>query len=122
VITFTLPYPPSSNVYWRAWRNRVVLSPEARAYKSAVAQRFRRMRAQRLRGSVGVRIHVYRPQKSGDLDNRFKVALDALNKVAWEDDDQIVELHSYRKEDPANPRVEVAVWTVAPAHVQEKML
>lgn len=122
MIRFTLPYPPSSNVYWRTFRNRVVVSAEAKAYKRDAAIEARRQGVPKLLGKVGVRLHVYRPQKSGDLDNRFKVALDALNKVAWEDDDQVVELHGYRRDDKDNPRVEVAVWTVAPAHVQEVLL
>lgn len=122
MIRITLPYPPSANVYWRVWRNRAVLTEEARAYKREVKRSLEKRGVAPLLGTVGVRLHVYRPQKSGDLDNRFKVALDALNKSAWADDSQVVEIHGYRKEDPINPRVEVAVWTVAPAHIQERML
>ena len=31
-VSFTLPYPPSANRYWRSYRGRVVKSEEARRY------------------------------------------------------------------------------------------
>jgi Holliday junction resolvase RusA-like endonuclease len=34
------------------------------------------------------------------LDNRAKVALDALNGLLWADDQQIVELHLFRHDRP----------------------
>ena len=32
----------------------------------------------------------------GDLDNYVKLTLDALNKVAWEDDGQVVRIHAVK--------------------------
>jgi crossover junction endodeoxyribonuclease RusA len=121
-MTFTLPLPPSANRYWAVWRNRAVLTPEARAYKRDAGREARLQGVQPLLGRVGVRLHIYRRQKSGDLDNFAKVTLDAMNGVAWNDDGQLVELHLYRRDDAGNPRVEVAIWSVAPAQVQEALL
>jgi Holliday junction resolvase RusA-like endonuclease len=42
-----------------------------------------------------------------------KVTLDALCGVLYGDDDQIVELHSFRHDDKNNPRVEVEVRRVS---------
>lgn len=41
-----------------------------------------------------------------DTDNICKVVLDALNKIAYDDDRQVVEIHAY-KFYAENPRVEV---------------
>lgn len=106
----TLSYPPSANDYWRSVRGRVLVSREARAYRErarleALSQRIGRP----LEGPVFVSVAVYRPRRIGDLDNRLKVMLDALRGVAYEDDDQVVEIHAMRFEDKANPRVEVEV-------------
>ena len=61
------------------------------------------------RGPIAVDISVYRPQRRGDLDNVLKALLDSLNGVLWVDDDQVVELHAYRYDDPYNPRVELRI-------------
>ena len=35
--------------------------------------------------------------------------LDSLRGIAYADDKQIVEIHAYRRDDPANPRIEVVI-------------
>ena len=42
------------------------------------------------------------PTKKPDLDNLEKMILDCLNKIVWEDDKQIVEIHSrkFYSDDP----------------------
>jgi Holliday junction resolvase RusA-like endonuclease len=102
-----LPYPPSANRYWRTFRNRTVVSDEARKYKALVKVELSKWPL--LAGPVALIAHLYRPQRSGDLDNRLKVLGDALNGVAWSDDSQVVEIHAYRHDDKARPRVEVEV-------------
>lgn len=109
-----LPYPPSANRYWRTFRGRAVLSAEAKAYKKQVAAILAAAGHQPLTGPVAYTAHVYRPLKSGDLDNRLKVLSDALTGFAWLDDKQVVELHAYRHDDKHNPRVEVEVESRAP--------
>lgn len=45
-----------------------------------------------LHGPVKVEVELYRPQHvaRSDIDNGLKVTLDAMNGVAWADDDQVV--------------------------------
>lgn len=107
----TLPYPPSTNVYWRVFRGRAVLSAEAKKYKATVKVLLAKHPI--LSGPVALTAYVYRPQRSGDLDNRLKVLGDALNGVIWADDKQVVEIHAYRHDDKANPRVEIEVTALA---------
>ena len=50
-----------------------------------------------------------RPTKKPDLDNVAKIILDSLNKIAYDDDSQIVDLH-IRKYYSDNPRVLVSLY------------
>jgi crossover junction endodeoxyribonuclease RusA len=112
LISLTLPYPPSANNYWRVFKNRILVSREARAYKARVKLEHARLKP--LAGPLSVSVAVYRPQRRGDLDNVLKVTLDALNGVAFEDDSQVVRLFAQRLEDKARPRIEVIVMGVEP--------
>lgn len=103
----TLPIPPSANRYWRVYNGHPVMSQEARDYKEYVGVSCLRMVP--LAGPVSVTIRVYRARKAGDLDNFEKVVLDALQGYAYENDNQVVEIHAYRLDDKQNPRVEVEV-------------
>lgn len=126
-----LPYPPSANVYWRMvqpknGRARMVVSAEARAYKATVRTALLKAGVRPLDGAVTLTVRLYRPQKSGDLDNRLKVLGDSLNGLAWHDDEQVVEIHAYRLDDKARPRVEVdcaaPLRFFAPAPVPKEFL
>lgn len=108
-LTFTMPVPVSSNRWWRKWRNRMVLSDEARSYKRLVAMAYRRAE---IRGDIAVAITWYRERRSGDLDKRISIILDALQGIAYATDAQITHLEARRVEDPRQPRV---VVTVCPA-------
>lgn len=104
-----LPYPPSINSYWRNFRGRMVKTKEAKQYHQHAALLARAAGLDPVQGDVSITMRVYRPRKSGDLDNRAKIVLDSLNGVAYDDDKQIVELHAYRFDDKENPRVEVEI-------------
>ena len=104
-----LPLPPSSNRYWRNYRGVTMISDEARAYKTEVWATAKQAGVEVLEGDVIVSIDLYRARKAGDLDNRIKVTLDALNGIAWRDDKQVAEIHARRFDDKANPRLEVLV-------------
>ena len=98
-----LPHPISANRYWRNYRGRMVVSAEARAYKVEVKGRW--MEAHGLL-RVNYPVHVdigYMPRKTKngqpskvrlDLDNTIKVLNDALNRVAWWDDSQVVSIRA----------------------------
>ncbi len=113
-LKFTIPYPPSLNVYWRNFRGRMVLSSEAKQYKRKVRDLFESDErliptAANKKRFVGLKIDVYRPRKSGDLDNTLKAILDSLNENLYEDDRQVIEIHAARHDDKDNPRVEIGV-------------
>ncbi len=103
----SLPYPPSTNRYYRTYRGHVTISAEAKAYKAKV--RGILFMGRPYDGPVSVSLDVYRPRKSGDLDNRLKVTLDALRGIAFHDDSQVVEIRAVRHDDKGNPRVEIEI-------------
>lgn len=105
----TLPMPPSANRYWRKFKNRMVISDEAAAYKREVAALAHEQGATPIDGNVRVSLDVYRKQRSGDLDNRIKCTLDALRGLLYHDDKQVVEIHARRFDDKHNPRVELEI-------------
>lgn len=108
---FVLPEAPSSNRWWRKFRGRMVLSAAARDYKATVALLL--SRAKPAQGPVKVTLDWYRGRKSGDLDKRVGITLDALQGSLFENDSQVVELVARRHDDPSNPRIEVEVCPAA---------
>lgn len=105
----TLDYPPSANRYWRVYNNRVVRSSEATDYVGHVAQVCQTAGIKPINGDVAVTLRVYRPQRSGDLDNRLKCCLDALQGYAYHNDSQIVAIHATRHDDKDCPRIELEI-------------
>lgn len=116
-----LPYPVSSNRYWRSFsyldkvtrkpRAVVVLSQEAKTYKAEAGWRAKAagLRAP-LSGPVEVRAVLYpRDRRLIDLDNALKVALDALNGIAYEDDKQVCKITAERRAPHGEARLEVEI-------------
>lgn len=113
-VTLTLPYPPSANRYWRMVRGHMTVSADAKAYKDGAGMVARHQGMAPFTGTVALHIHLYRPQRSGDLDNRVKILADALKGIAYNDDAQIVELHAWLHDDKKNPRAELEIRQVTP--------
>jgi crossover junction endodeoxyribonuclease RusA len=116
-MNIVLPFPPSSNRYWRSFRGRVVKSKEARDYQQAVSC-LANVGASNgpptlLTGAVGLELNFYRPQRRGDLDNRIKVLVDALQGIVYINDSQVSELHAFLHDDKKSPRVEVNAWSTS---------
>lgn len=104
MIALQLPYPVSANVYWRhvvvGKRAVTLVSREAKAYRTAVAALC--VGVAPAIGELHVEL-VLHPRLTAkgeaskvriDLDNAVKVALDALQGLAFADDAQVVELHA----------------------------
>jgi Holliday junction resolvase RusA-like endonuclease len=107
ITRLVLPYPPSSNDYWRTAKGHTYLSSMARDYKKAVEKICEG--CQPFRGPVRLTALVYRPVRRGDLTNRCKVLEDSLQAIAYIDDKQIVKAVYELFDDTGNPRVEVEV-------------
>lgn len=112
-VSVVLPYPPSANRYWRSYvvngSVRVVVSKEGKDYKRAAYRLAALSIKNPLDGPLFADYKVYRPRKAGDLSNRIKVVEDALEGVAYDNDNQIVEMHAKRFDDKENPRIEITI-------------
>lgn len=108
VVTLTLPEPPSANRWWRRAGAHMHLSTAARDYKERVAALTGAV-TQFVDGELSVTLRWYRSRRSGDLDKRVGIALDALQGVVYTTDAQITRLTAERYEDKANPRIEVTI-------------
>ncbi len=119
---FTCPYPPATNRLYRSvikgrGRKAMAFPIKTAAYREYEGE-IRRLFLEQKKDPFGidervaVTIHVYRPQKSGDLDGRLKALLDVIKGIAYVDDKQVIEIHAFRHDDKTNPRVTVEVWDV----------
>lgn len=100
VVKLRLPWPPSTNRYWRHVGNRTLISAAGRAYKknvcAAVLEQLG-VPVLAMQGAVAVKVDLYPPDKRRrDIDNHAgKSLLDALEYSGLlEDDSQIKELHA----------------------------
>ena len=110
MIRLSLPEPPSSNRYWRRAGLHLHRSTEATRYIAEVKARVAFAGITQIRGAVEVRFVWYRKKRSGDLDNRVKVTLDALQHGAFGDDGKVRRLICEMSDDePTRPRVEVVI-------------
>lgn len=103
-----MPYPISTNRYWRNFRGRPVVSKEAKDYRREIALRTHQNGLYApIDGPVRVdaTLHPKKPLKPSkseprciDIDNALKVMLDALQGIAYENDSQVREIHIKRGE------------------------
>ena len=111
LIRLLLPYPPSTNRYWRLDRRSGHLhrSTEAEAYCELVATLARRRCLTVMAEPALLRADVFRPRRAGDLTNTIKVLEDALRGIVYLDDGQTTRIEWERWDDASFPRVQLQV-------------
>lgn len=95
-----LPYPVALNRAYRNFRGRMVMSAEGRAWKTNAAWAAKAAKWKPIVGPVRVHLVLHPKLTKGgeasktrmDLDGIFKLALDALNGIAYHDDKQIIHI------------------------------
>ncbi len=110
-MTFTLPYPPSINHYWRHFRGRMLISREGRTYRTDVCALLAGdgPRKPPSGGRIALCMDAFPPdRRKRDLDNLQKPVLDALEHASvYEDDSQIDLLVTRRRDHVKGGRLEV---------------
>lgn len=99
MISLTLPWPPSSNSYYRRAGHRIYLSEAGRKYREKVAEIVAEA-GQKQFGRLAMFASLYPPNKRKfDCDNRIKALQDALQFAGvFDDDEQIDALAIFREE------------------------
>ena len=141
MITLTLPYPISANLYWRTFMPRgfkapvTTISTEAKEYKRAVHRICEEAGIRDPivgRVAIDVQLYPHRPQDWAkrarkdpagwddtvqclDLDNANKVLLDSLKGVAIEDDKWVRRITAERMVPDGEARVVVRIAEIAKA-------
>ena len=100
---------PSNNTYYRNFRGHMTISPKGRSFKQEVSEKCRG--CSKVLGPVVLSIEFrFRDKRRRDLDNYFKALFDACKDRLFEDDSEIVAIHSYKRigcKDDAGVTVEV---------------
>jgi Holliday junction resolvase RusA-like endonuclease len=110
-LCLVLPVPPTvNNLYVTGRDGKRHKSKEARDYANRVRDGLALQRITIFKGTVGVRVRVFRGRKVGDIDNFKKALYDSLKGYCWKDDKQIVYEEAFRYDDKQKPRVEVEIW------------
>lgn len=98
MVVLSLPYPISTNRYWRTFRNRQIVSKEAVAYKARVAAIAAENGIKPTGKTVSLTVQLI-PKANKD-GSASKVCLDALQGAAYDDDNQVEEIHAKRLKTP----------------------
>ena len=110
MITYSLPYPPSLNSYYRTVHGQPIISKAGREYRKTIISEIGNT-GKSLSGRLKVEIHAWMPDKrKRDLDNVFKALNDALTHAnVWIDDSQIDDLRIIRFFDGGGGHVELFI-------------
>lgn len=109
-----LSYPPTSNTcYPTNKQGRRFLSPKGKLYRQGVLADVLEQHCifKPLQGPLGVSATFFVPDKrKRDLDNLFKALFDALKHAnVYMDDDQIIEIHAFKREVVKGGRCEIVL-------------
>jgi len=124
VISYTLPYPPSVNHYWRSnAKGRVFIAAEGKKYREAVGYAILEAGRRELgTGAVEIAVRVWPPDnRKRDLDNVLKALLDALEASrVYADDSQIDRLVVERRPVLKGGQVTVHLWPLLPVELEDQ--
>lgn len=122
ILKLTIPGQPIPKGRPRFGRSRTFTPKRTISAEAGIAAEFHRNLGVRhtletpVTGKLHVRVRFFRKDHTRvDLDNLLKLPLDALNGLAWVDDNQIISLIGSKHYDKENPRTEIDVFTAAGA-------
>ena len=111
MIEITLPWPVSTNVYYRNIAGKTIISEKGRAYRKAVADQVLIQRgAKQYTGRLAIDIDAHVPDKRRrDLDNLLKATFDSMTHAGvWLDDSQLDQITITRR--AIGGMLKIKVW------------
>jgi len=114
-VEFTVMGPPVPKARHRTYKGKAYTPKKTLGYEKLVAQHALRARTfAHLRpfdGPVGLKVVVsFADKRRRDLSNVLKSLEDGMNKIIYDDDSQICEIHAYVQH--GQPHVKVSVWPI----------
>lgn len=113
-LSFDVPVSVNRMYIRRRYGAGVTLSDEARVWKEGAALLASSQWCGRapLDGKLAITYHFFGTKM--DWDNGCKLLGDAMNKIVYKDDSQVIQAHVYmhRKEDADDPHVDVEIQTI----------
>lgn len=92
-VCFTIPGRPVPKQRPRVGQNGNIYTPKnCREYEKKVAATAHTIFRRPYAGPVALEVHFFLTCRPGDLDNYVKAVSDGLNRIAYQDDRQVVEL------------------------------
>ena len=111
---FTMPFPPSVNVWKSPFRNRMILTARGRAYRAEAIKAMQSLNLDNEALSGRLEVHLTLNPKTNrkyDIDNFCKSLFDAITKSGfWVDDEQIDKLVVKKGKKVKGGRVQVSVF------------
>lgn len=113
---FTMPYPPSVNVWKSPFKNRLILTARGREYRNEAIKRLNELGLANEGIDKKVKVNLILNPPSNrryDIDNFCKSLFDAMSKSGfWLDDEQIYELSIKKGTKTSGGNVEVSVTII----------
>lgn len=99
MLRLDLPFPPSTNTYWRHNRGRIHISEHGQVFREHVKLTVRKDQRLRLNGPLAILIDLYPPdRRERDIDNfSGKALFDALQYAGVIENDSQIEVSLARK-------------------------
>lgn len=112
ITSFTIEGPPVGYMRARSTKAGHHYKPKKmRDYQKLVAQVASLHFQKPLEGDLGMVLFFYMPtQRRTDTDNLTKCIKDSLNKIAFDDDSQVLAELSFQYRGDKEPRAEVVIW------------
>jgi crossover junction endodeoxyribonuclease RusA len=123
--SFSLPFPPSVNTYYRNFRGHMVMSAKGREFREAVQnivinQNIPKFGDKKLKLTLILRP---RDKRKIDIDNRIKAVLDALEHAGVFDDDfQVDHIEMIRGTQIKGGLLHVVIEEITPHHPEGESL
>lgn len=113
---FTMPFPPSVNVWMKPFKSRMILTKRGREYRLQAISKLEDLGLINERVDKKVRVHLTLNPPSNrryDIDNFCKSLFDAMSKAEfWIDDEQIYALSIKKGVKTEGGNVEVSVTII----------
>jgi len=95
LLSFELPFLPQSvnKLYLRS-RTGIYINPKATEFKDKVHQLLNTLIFNKSSNKIKLIITFQVKKKNIDCDNLLKLIIDAMNKIVFDDDSQVYEIHA----------------------------